>query len=237
MKKALLISLAMISLTDLGSVALAGISDFSLLKSEVLSFMVDRLEVPAEKIHIDYLRLPKLDSQKITRVSVFSQNRSKQVGHLILWAVCFNGRTKTGKYPLTVNVAVEVPVAVSKNRLPRNTVLNNQNIELRSRLVNKHFDSYYFTLNDLLGMETKQVVKEGMAITRAFVRPRPLLHKGDPVNIQVEAGDLVVSTPGIAREDGLDGEKIKVMCKKTRKSLYAIVASPTTVKIASGRIR
>ena len=64
-----------------------------------------------------------------------------------------------------------------------------------------------------------------------MLREPPDIQRGDRVKIQLLSKDLVIITNGEVKEDGVVGNKVKVVCAMTGKLMYGIVQSSQLVTV------
>ncbi len=233
MKKALLISLAMINLIDLGSASDSVQSDNVLLKSEVLSYFEQSLGVDSGDIEIKFIRSGKFSQVELNkfRFKIHPKDDRPNLGYQTLWIDVFEKGEFRFKFPVTLKVAVRMPVVVAGRHLNRKDVISGGEIRLEERLLERNWGTYFFDTEALSGMELKRIVKNGAVITKDMVRRKPVLRKGDEVEIRISAGALEIVTNGIARQDGFIGDKINVVCEKTRKQIAGTIHSSKVVMV------
>jgi len=92
--------------------------------------------------------------------------------------------------------------------------------------------SGYFTDSVALnGIQMKRNVKGGNVLTEGNTEPIPLVKRGEKVVLKATVGSVVIVAEGIARENGILDEYIRVYNETTRKTLEGRVIDAQTVRI------
>jgi flagella basal body P-ring formation protein FlgA len=81
----------------------------------------------------------------------------------------------------------------------------------------------------LQGKVATHFIPSGRILTASLAQEPPAIHIGDHVEIQITKGPVLLSTDGVARENGYTGKTIKVMNSDSRKLISAVVIDSTTV--------
>lgn len=88
-----------------------------------------------------------------------------------------------------------------------------------------------FDPQELVGKELKRSVRLGDPIDRRFVDFPPLIKRGDRVSIQIRKGAMLLTAVGEARQDGNEGETIKVRNESSRREILCTVVAPGVVEV------
>ena len=81
------------------------------------------------------------------------------------------------------------------------------------------------------GFELRAPVAAGRILSRADLRPIPVINIGDPVKLRLVCGSLVVAADTVARSAGVRGDRIRLELPNTRKCLQAEVTGPGEARI------
>jgi flagella basal body P-ring formation protein FlgA len=77
----------------------------------------------------------------------------------------------------------------------------------------------YPGISSVAGLEARQTILEGQALTSSAVQKMPDLRRGDSVSIHLISGGLTLTVPGTSEEPGyLDG-RVRVLSAKTKREL------------------
>jgi len=101
---------------------------------------------------------------------------------------------------------IRIPLA----RVPHNTILNPAGID---------------------NMQAKGTIRAGTIINSGMVLVIPDIRKGDRIRLKVNNKGFMVTTMGRAKEDGFNGERIKVVNLRSNKIVTGIVRDKKCVEI------
>ncbi|RMH60984.1 MAG: flagella basal body P-ring formation protein FlgA [Calditrichaeota bacterium] len=153
---------------------------------------------------------PELNRVHYDDLSVTSQKRVLKPGVQTVWLELYWQDQQVRKWPMVVDVTVKRRVAVAARTIRRGETIGEQDIRWVERETGRDWRQYIAQGFNWQNMESRQTIGEGKAITRALIRPIPLIHSGERVKVEVGAGRLSVETDGMAMEDGTAGKRIKV---------------------------
>ncbi len=137
---------------------------------------------------------------------------------------------------LSVRGGVEAiaPVVVAAVDLPRGAVLSEIDLSLVeqdiARLKNPVFDP-----DEVIGKKLKRGLRMGRPLDRAAVEFPPMIKRGDLVTIILKSGKLEMTALGEARQNGLEGETIRVKNKNSNRTILGRVVAPGTVVVEYGQ--
>jgi flagella basal body P-ring formation protein FlgA len=84
---------------------------------------------------------------------------------------------------------------------------------------------------DVSGFEAKQTILEGQYALSSGVQRIPDVRRGQPVQIRLTAGGVVLTTPGIAEEPGYVESSVHVMSAKTKRALIGRLRAGRIVEV------
>lgn len=133
----------------------------------------------------------------------------------------------------TVRARIEVlmDIVVSAKSLSRNARIDSSDVRLIKRWFNRVPANIISSTDDVVGMKLRTSVKPNTQITENMVRSIPIVKRGKPVRIIFENGSMRITTMGLAEQDGMRGELIKVRNVSSRKIIYARVTGNSLVKV------
>ncbi|MFA4858416.1 MAG: flagellar basal body P-ring formation chaperone FlgA [Candidatus Margulisiibacteriota bacterium] len=141
-----------------------------------------------------------------------------------------NGRPDTKIY-LKTQVEIYRPVVVASRMLKKQTVIEDADLVLRRVDLVRIAKDFFTQKDELLGCETKTIIRSGMPLLSWMVRPVPLVYRGDIVKIKVVRGLVQVEVMGKALSDGKLGTKIKVRRADNKQEIAAVVVGTAEVEI------
>ncbi len=121
-------------------------------------------------------------------------------------------------------------VAVAAVSLQRGEILSKGSIRLEKRdLV--QLDNPYRELSELIGKEALKTIAAGSVLDRADIGSPSIIHKGEMVTIVARRGAMRLTTKGLSRENGREGEMIRVKNVSSNKMVYCRVDRPGVVSV------
>ncbi|WP_337879883.1 flagellar basal body P-ring formation chaperone FlgA [Rheinheimera sp.] len=130
----------------------------------------------------------------------------------------------------TAQVQVWLPIVVSSRALQRDEVLTAQMLKLELTELRQSRLDPELQIEPLLGMRTKRRLSAGQPVSRHLLEAQLLVRKGQHVIIQVKTADFAASTTGVALEDGVLHQRIRVQNSSSGAELEAEVVAEDTVQ-------
>ncbi|MFC1485806.1 flagellar basal body P-ring formation chaperone FlgA [Candidatus Latescibacterota bacterium] len=118
--------------------------------------------------------------------------------------------------------------AVAAADIARGEPINLADVELR-RVEVTGMNDYFVSLESLMGMQSKKIIRPGTILTADTVRPVFLIERGARVNVEVREGAVMIRTEGTARQGGSYGECIPVYIDMTKTTVSGIIVDSDTV--------
>lgn len=119
-------------------------------------------------------------------------------------------------------------IVVTQGAISPGTVLTSANLSLAKVDVRRLRYTAFTDISDLVGARMKRRITDGQAIQANMLC---FVCKGDRITITAEISGMEVKTAGIAQQDGVVGDNIKVINASSQKAVIARVASPEEVVI------
>ncbi|TAP37849.1 flagellar basal body P-ring formation protein FlgA [Alteromonas sp. KUL42] len=119
-------------------------------------------------------------------------------------------------------------IVVTQGAISPGTVLTSTNLTLAKVDVRRLRYTAFTDISDLVGARMKRRITDGQAIQANMLC---FVCKGDRITITAEISGMEVKTAGIAQQDGVVGDNIKVINASSQKAVIARVASPEEVVI------
>lgn len=119
-------------------------------------------------------------------------------------------------------------IVVTQGAISPGTVLTSSNLALAKVDIRRLRHTAFTDLDGLIGARMKRRVTDGQAIQSNMLC---FVCKGDRITITAEVAGMEVKTAGIAQQDGVVGDNIKVLNASSNRSVIARVASPEEVVI------
>ncbi len=148
----------------------------------------------------------------------------------ILVAVLVNGKEQ-GRISLSGWVDRYESVVCTAHRVPRGTVLSENDVCLREINISKAPVNLVTDLNYAKGKRLKQSLKSGGYIRDNMLEIPPLIQKGDRVRLVAKKGSLMVVSSGTAKTKGGRNEQIKVENTDSKRIVVGRVLDDTSVEV------
>lgn len=122
-------------------------------------------------------------------------------------------------------------VVVADIPILRGQIIQASHLKLRSVELSQVNGEPVMDLDSIIGKRASKQIYPETVILDGDVEIPPVLKRGDTVKIVVNFSNLTATAYGVVRENGIIGEKIKVVNIDSKKTLYATVVDRHTVKI------
>lgn len=222
-------TLAIISISN----GAAAFHDLSLIEDEVKEFIQQKYKNNTQYSDIKYdvsqidprLKLSQCDRELTYSMKSYSQ----KVSNVTVQASCEGAKPWTIYIPSKIVKYLEV--VVTKRNISRGETINAGDLELASKEVRILNTGYFLNMENAIGMVSKRPIRKNEVVRQSNMAPPLLVAKGDYVKITAAAGQLSVSTNGIALTKGREGEQIKVRNIGSEKILRARVTGIGRVNV------
>ena len=81
-------------------------------------------------------------------------------------------------------------------------------------------------------MEAHQTILEGQFVVTSALRKQPDVRRGDLVKLELESGDLSLTTQAVAQEPASIGEKVRVLTVKTKREVVGTLREDHSVGVS-----
>ncbi|WP_240692135.1 flagellar basal body P-ring formation chaperone FlgA [Alteromonas portus] len=169
----------------------------------------DRINIPDCPTGFQYNASPEALSQSYISVRVSCKNNE--------WYLFTSGQVTRTK-----------EIVVTQGAISPGTVLTTSNLTMAEVDVRRLRYTAFTDLASLIGARMKRRITDGQAIQSNMLC---FVCKGDRITITAEVAGMEVKTAGIAQQDGVVGDNIKVINASSQKAVIARVASPEEVVI------
>jgi flagella basal body P-ring formation protein FlgA len=201
------------------------------LGQEIERFILNSSGGPKEKVEISCNQIPNIEIPQNSEIKIFSLSPNKPKGIVPLKIEIWQGGSLYKRFNTSVETRVFDEVLVAGRNLKPFEEISFEDLKKERREVTNFSDKYFTEAKELSDFRTKRNIPLGRIIGRDAVEEIPLIKKGDKVKILVLSGNVLLTSLGIAREDGKSGEIIKVTDSNTKKIITGWVEDKNTVKI------
>lgn len=203
----------------------------SAIKKEVTSFFFRVYHVAPEKMVISYLRFPDVSAfgHSNYEIRISSQKLKPRLGYQTLWVELSENRKRVKRFPISLDIGMEVEVVVANTRINRHQTLKPELLRTQVKLIKEDWDILCHSVEEVAGNESTKVIHKDAIVNRKLFRPVPLIRRGDIVEVRIEAGNLVLTSNAVAKTDGGIGDKLQVESLPGGKRLKTTVKGPGLV--------
>lgn len=127
-----------------------------------------------------------------------------------------------------IEAIAEAPTAVTT--LNRGDLITEESITMERQVLTRP-DRPILDKEEILGMQMTRTVRAGRVIEETHITLPPIIKEGEMVKIFGRKGSLLISTSGIARDDGGLGEHIRVRNIASNKLIHCRVDGPGMVSV------
>lgn len=146
--------------------------------------------------------------------------------------VSVNGQLiTTARVRFQVDLFEEVVVTVQP--ISSGTTLTLDNLKMERRNLSRSNSSLEFItdINKVLGLAARRSVGTGIILDSSMITKPVILQRGQTVTIVAQRGGIEIRTSGVARQDGYEGQLIRVQNIDSKKMLSAKVINSETVRV------
>ncbi len=144
------------------------------------------------------------------------------------------GRTITNTFRVNARVRDFRKVVVTTRKITEGTKVTTDDFELRKKEI-KHFKGDVLTDTEAVrGYETTQLIPAGKAVHNRYLKKPLLVERNEEVNMRYEMGGIVITTQGVAQDNGHRGDKIIVENRSSEEQVYAEVIDRRKVLVKNG---
>lgn len=144
--------------------------------------------------------------------------------------IAVNGQRRMG---LTVPVNIEVwsDVIMTAKPLGRFEPIDRDDIKVKKMDLARVPSNVLVKVDEVLGKRTNRNIAANCFLRNDHVEMPPIVKRGDMVEVVAESPMMKISIKAIAKENGRQGDRIKVVNLRSKKILYALVVDDQTVRV------
>ncbi|MEA3286024.1 MAG: flagellar basal body P-ring formation chaperone FlgA [Candidatus Marinimicrobia bacterium] len=200
----------------------------------VAEYFAKRLDITRDHIEVELIHISNINKTYLQngQIQVQSGQRKFNLGHQTLWMVHKVNGVVRKKYPITVEVHANLMVPTALKNVSRLEILSKDLVLVERRRIGREYCRVLADADQVYTKMATQMIREGRIIERNMVRVPPDVLRGAEVQIVLNNDGLRLELAGIAKDEGLIGEEIRVQCPATRKEFRGILESPKQVSVS-----
>lgn len=141
-----------------------------------------------------------------------------------------NGR-KAQEVHFQAQIEIYAWVIVAQNYLSKHQLIKEKDVHLVYRNITKYPADVITDIKEVIGKRTSLHINAWEVLRQSMVEVPPLVKKGDYVTLLAENEGLRITTVGEVKEDGRQGEIVKVLNISSKKEVYGRVLDSQTVQV------
>lgn len=122
-------------------------------------------------------------------------------------------------------------VAVTGRMIAGGEILTADSVIFERRDIGKLKPGYFTNIDKIVGLTVKRQLAPGMLLTDTLLDQPTLVRRGNIVSIVAKNGGVVITTPGVAMENGSENEFIRVRNASSKKIITGRVVDENTIQI------
>lgn len=140
--------------------------------------------------------------------------------------VVYRDQDGPGKTEVQLKVEAEQKVPVTAHRKLSGEVLETEDLDWKWITVNLSRDKPITDLKELEGKTLRRTVNAGQYLSDDFISAGLLVEAGDKLGLTYRENGLQIVMRCEARQNGTQGEEIKIYCKETRNKYLGRITGP-----------
>jgi flagella basal body P-ring formation protein FlgA len=145
----------------------------------------------------------------------------------------FGARTRLGE--ATAVVQVSAPAVRTRKAIARGDRLDGDALAVVATDLNGYSMRPLLSLDEARGARTTHDLVEGALVTRADIVPEPIVKSGDIVRARVRVNGVELTGTGVAAENGVKDEIIRVINQESHHAFRARVVGNGEVEVVDVR--
>lgn len=144
--------------------------------------------------------------------------------------IAVNGQ-RTRALTVPVNIEVWSDIIMTTKPLGRFEPIDREDIRIKKMDLARVPSNVLVNVDDVLGKRANRNIAANCILRNDHVEMPPIVKRGDVVEVVAESPMLKISVKAVARENGRQGDRIKVVNLRSKKSLFAQVVDDRTVRV------
>lgn len=201
------------------------------IKKAVQTYFSNELGRPDSEVVVEYAEpiIFKTASPEWDGVQVLPNRQKVRKGSQVIKIGLFLNGQLLHRAGGKIRVLTFENVVVAGERLARHVLIGPNHLAVERRETTRIKSSDMLSLDDIVGRRTTRIVQPGEIIGASMIEVKPAVTRGEPIDIRFIKGAIEIVLPGVARQDGYIGGKIRVKCLETKKLFVADVLDSRTV--------
>ncbi|HSR10403.1 MAG TPA: flagellar basal body P-ring formation chaperone FlgA [Thermodesulfobacteriota bacterium] len=162
---------------------------------------------------------------------VRAPERFSQGGNLSVLLTAVQEGKKVRDFRVAARVEVYADVVAARNYLPRHHLVEEKDLHMVKKNVTLQPQDFITDVKDAAGKRTTLAVNHQETLRKSMLETPPIVKKGDRVNLIIEKNNFQITAAGEVREEGREGDRVRVMNTSSRKEVSGKVLDAKTVQV------
>ncbi|MBM4283753.1 MAG: flagellar basal body P-ring formation protein FlgA [Deltaproteobacteria bacterium] len=197
-------------------------------------FVKERSQWPAANLHIQVFPLEEpviLPDHQVT-LEFLPPKGGRFLGEVPLELVILRRGQPLKRLKVCGKVTLERQVVCATRPLKPRDVIAAEDVQLLKREISDPgANDFFVSLDQVVGQTAGRPVGPQEIITSRHLSRTPVIKRGDEVTVILDQDGLVISTKGLAREEGYLGRPIRMLNPRSKKEFTAQVVDAKTVQV------
>ncbi len=203
------------------------------IEQQIVDYFAKELQVSPDKIELKIYHAPSFNEKALQaqRITLKTNQFPVRLGHQTLWLEVWQGQQLQNTHRITLSTSLTLPVLVAQEKLSYGETLSAQKVALQPVKVSANLSQYFRETDFEAEWICKQLIRKGEPITKAMLKHKPDIQRGEKVAVHLISGNIIIKTRGWVRQDGVIGDPVPVMIETSRRQMQGQLKSPELVQV------
>jgi len=190
------------------------------------SWAVDdiRIEFPAKMSEVS------LKGENIS-YDISRSGKDAMIGNCNFIVRFFDDGIQVAKYQVRTDIEIQENYLASARVIKRNAIIEPNDIQVMKRWVRTPSLKSIANADEIIGKRLMTDIGPDREIKRSMIKEPVLVKKGEMVRIVLDDGQMSVMAMGVAEEEGVDRQRIRVKNLSSQKVIFAKVVGEAFVRV------
>lgn len=202
------------------------------LQAEVYQYIASRVTADSSAIFVELPvnGIPYAKNIQNPRFLIdWGKGNNALKGRVMVPVKIFNGQSYHSQIQIIATIKCYEYVCVTNKMCSRHQALSDDDIRFELREITNIYSNPVRSLQECLGKRTRRVIAGNRMLTEDMLEFPPLIERGNAVKIVLRHRNLEIVTTGIARQDGWQGDVIRVRQNSGKHVIQCVVKSSNLV--------
>lgn len=213
-----------------GGLAMSQNQSLDAIHELVHEHVKQNIDQKIQEAQIDIRTLPStLTLPQCTTQPELSQRDTNQIHGRITVSVSCN--QPSWRVFVSVNIDGKIPAVISTQGILRQAVINSEDVALRLTPLSELRHGAMKSLDNVIGMRAKRGIPANRVLTLQMLDIPYWVIEKEEVTLVTRIGGVEIKTTGIALEDGMQQDQVRVRNINSDITVTGIVIAPKTVEV------